>query len=488
MILVILLVLILYISSSLALVPNNIKNMFNNMNDKKDIIPILDSQNHQIPQWKDLISKVMTTDVGLKLKNEENLRLIGEGLPHTDAKIRLFGSKGEPRVVFYRDTAAWCPYCQKVWILLEEKQIPYKIEKINMRSYGDKPASYLKLVPNGLLPAISIDGRFQTESLDIMLNLDRTFTEPNHKSMWPDSNNPEFERAKSLMRLERDLFSRWCNLVFRPSIGGSSKKFFEEGFDEVNKQLGVTDGPWFLNSLSIVDLTYITHIERMFASVAYWSGIKLRGDSRWPNIERWIRAFEQLPSYMATKSDYYTHVMDIPPQYGSGYSLPESEIIASKIDGTDGTWSLPLPPFNPSIDIEPVHPNNDPGFEESKHEAAYKIINNYENIIKFSLRGAGKPGTKQFQAPLADPYAIPAIEYYDDYNILLRILVQCLLGDYNQVQSLPIINRNVSTKNKLISSLEYLRDRIGVPRDMSYPAARQLRAHINYIKTLLNSA
>jgi thiol-disulfide isomerase/thioredoxin len=42
------------------------------------------------------------------------------------------------RVTLYRDTAAWCPYCQKVWMMLEEKQIPYKIEKINMRSYGDK--------------------------------------------------------------------------------------------------------------------------------------------------------------------------------------------------------------------------------------------------------------------------------------------------------------------------------------------------------------
>ena len=41
-----------------------------------------------------------------------------------------------------RDSAAWCPYCQKVWLQLEEKQIPYVIEKINMRCYGDKPAAY----------------------------------------------------------------------------------------------------------------------------------------------------------------------------------------------------------------------------------------------------------------------------------------------------------------------------------------------------------
>ena len=32
----------------------------------------------------------------------------------------------------------------------------------------------------------------------------------------------------------------------------------------------------------------------------------------------------------------------------------------------------------------------------------------------------------------------------------------------------------------VVASLAYLRDRIGVPRDMRLPAARQLRAHLNY--------
>jgi hypothetical protein len=38
--------------------------------------------------------------------------------------------------VLRRDHAAWCPYCERVWLQLEEKRIPYSIEKINMRCYG----------------------------------------------------------------------------------------------------------------------------------------------------------------------------------------------------------------------------------------------------------------------------------------------------------------------------------------------------------------
>ena len=138
--------------------------------------------------WEVLRTTVMETEEGSALEADRLLREKGEGLPHPDNDLRLFGTKGEPRVVFYKDRASWCPYCQKVWILLEEKKIPYRISKINMRSYGDKPRDFLMKVPNGLLPAIEIDGKLMTDSIPIMMTLENLYTDT--KQMWPSRDTP----------------------------------------------------------------------------------------------------------------------------------------------------------------------------------------------------------------------------------------------------------------------------------------------------------
>ncbi len=38
---------------------------------------------------------------------------------------------------------------------------------------------------------------------------------------------------------------------------------------------------------------------------------------------RWFEAMEQKPSYLGTKSDFYTHVHDLPPQLGGESSLSD---------------------------------------------------------------------------------------------------------------------------------------------------------------------
>lgn len=111
--------------------------------------------------------------------------LTGRGDANHKANIRLFDAPDGtvPEVTLYRDTAGWCPYCEKVWLQLEEKRIPYKVEKVPMSCYGDKPASFLRMNPSGGIPVATIKGRTLSESNDIMAMLEEAF--PQHRPLLP---------------------------------------------------------------------------------------------------------------------------------------------------------------------------------------------------------------------------------------------------------------------------------------------------------------
>ena len=49
----------------------------------------------------------------------------------------------KPLVTLYRDTNGWCPFCERVWLALEIKKIPYQEQLINLQ---DKPAWFLQMV------------------------------------------------------------------------------------------------------------------------------------------------------------------------------------------------------------------------------------------------------------------------------------------------------------------------------------------------------
>jgi glutathione S-transferase len=91
-------------------------------------------------------------------------------------------------------------------LLIEEKEIPIKIDLVPMRSYGDKPRSFLQKVPSGLLPAIEVDGKIVTESQVIMELLDQWHTtEEGFRPMLPDENDEDgWRKYETLARLERE--------------------------------------------------------------------------------------------------------------------------------------------------------------------------------------------------------------------------------------------------------------------------------------------
>jgi glutathione S-transferase len=133
-------------------------------------------------------------------------------------------------------------------------------------------------------------------------------------------------------------------------------------------------------------------------------------------------------------------------------------------------------------DVEPVPAKLDPGDAAARAEAAYKLVSNHDAITRFALRGAGEPGQKKFRAPLADPTAIPATEYTDAMDAVMRRLTLALVDGSTPPALEAPDGIDSATKEALTKSLDYFSQRIGVPRDLTFPAARQLRAYINAAK------
>ena len=348
-----------------------------------------------------------------------------QGPTNAQANLRLFGhDPNSVRVTLFRDHHAWCPYCQKIWLWLEFKRIPYKIQKVTMRCYGPKEPWFLKKVPSGMLPALELNGELITESDVILLALEQQFG-PLGSAM-TDSDSLE------LRHLERLLFRAWCIWLCSPGLNlrqqNQAKEQFRAVAQRFEQELNTTPGPYLRsNQPENVDLLFVPYVERMNASLAYYKGYRLRREH--PGIDRWFRALESLATYRGTQSDMHTHVHDLPPQMGGCWS-DNSELateLAAKIDCGDGLG-----------DDEAVWPH------ESLHGQAAlalsRVIRHRDQLLK-----RNPSGSQKFDLPL-----------------------RCALTRL-------ITGAACQPPNGSAASLRYLRDRISIPRDMPLPAGRLLR-------------
>jgi glutathione S-transferase len=344
------------------------------------------------------------------------------GPTNAQAHLRLFGlNESDVRVTLYRDNHAWCPYCQKIWLWLEEKQIPYRIEKVTMFCYGEKESWYKRKVPSGMLPALELDGRVITESDDILVALEEVFG-PLGKGMKDPAVIP-------LRRLERLLFGAWCAWLCRPSGSSREEQRTRDRFTEVvamvEEVLGKTAGPYFLEEFGTADVIFTPYVERMNASLYYYKGYSLREEN--PRLKAWFEAMESRPTYRGTQSDFHTHAHDLPPQMGGCYENGEPQMLLNKARVDNGPWAgLP--------DVTYPEPEN------SRIEALHRVIKHRSNIIRVN----------------------PA----DDrlFDEALRCALTHLIT-YETCTPPPGSDLG----------LRYLRDRVNVPRDMSIYAAKRLR-------------
>ena len=356
------------------------------------------------------------------------------GPTNAQARLRLFGqSEADVRVTLYRDNHAWCPYCQKVWLWLEEKRVPYRVEKVTMFCYGTKEDWYRRLVPSGMLPALALDGQIITESDDILLALEDAFGPVEygmrHKDVLP------------LRQLERLLFRAWCGWLCQPAgwfrQESSNRTQFITVVEKVEAALARTPGPYFLESFSTADIIFTPYVERMNASLFYYKGYSLREESA--KLSDWFDAMESRETYRGTQSDFHTHAHDLPPQMGGCYENddPQTQINQRRVD--EGPW-LGLP------DVTYLEP------EGSRLEALARVVKHRKNIIR------------------ANP--MEAATFDEALRCALTYLI-------TEEACKPPLDSD--------RGLRYLRDRISVPRDMSIYAAKRLKAALEDTAALVGT-
>ena len=357
------------------------------------------------------------------------------GPTNSQSRLRLFGQdEAAVQVTLYRDHHAWCPYCQKVWLWLEEKQIPYRIEKVTMFCYGQKERWYKQKVPSGMLPAVELKGQLITESDDILLALENAFG-PLEFSM-------RDRQVLPLRQLERILFRAWCMWLCRPSLSErqdrNAREQFIEVVQEVEAALAATPGPYFLPKFSTADVVFTPYVERMNASLFYYKGYSLREEN--PRLSDWFDGLENRATYRGTQSDFHTHVHDLPPQMGGCWSnnTPQTELNQIRVDR--GSW-FELP------DVTYPEPHN------SYSEALRRVLKHRRNLIRVN--------------PAPD-------ELFE--TALRCALTHLMVGE----DCVPPAGSEVG--------LRYLRDRISVPRDMSIYAAKRLRQALEATAALVGTA
>jgi len=357
------------------------------------------------------------------------------GPANAQAQLRLFGqSDAAVRVTLYRDHHAWCPYCQKVWLWLEFRRVPYRIRKVTMRCYGPKEPWFTAKVPSGMLPALELDGRLITESDEILLALERAFGPLGTSMLDP--------QVRQLRQLERLLFRAWCVWLCTPGLNERQEQQAQQQFQAVARRMEEAllagGGTWldpkgaWAQAPGCADLVFVPYVERMNASLAYFKGFLLRQEH--PEIDRWFIALEQLPTYRGTQSDFHTHAHDLPPQMG-------------------GCW-----------------PN---GSELQRRFA--ELIDRGEGLGHSELHGVTADRLLEAERGDVPLRALDPVLRHRSVLMARNPLRDGLDQPLRAALTLMLQGRAVQPEAGSALGLRYLRDRISVPRDMPLLSGRAFR-------------
>ncbi|XBI70940.1 hypothetical protein VPH35_065296 [Triticum aestivum] len=167
-----------------------------------------------------------------------------------------------------------------------------KLVAINLE---DKPAWYKeKVYPQGTVPSLEHDGKVTGESLDLIKYIDSNFHGP---ALLPQ--DPAKRQFADELIAYADAFTK---ALYSPLI--SQVAMSDEAvaaLDKIEAALSkFSDGPFFLGQFSLVDIAYVTILERVQIYYSHLRNYEIAKGR--PNLERYTEEMNMIEAYKQTQN------------------------------------------------------------------------------------------------------------------------------------------------------------------------------------------
>jgi len=377
------------------------------------------------------------------------------------AQLGPEAAAADPMLTLYRDNNGWCPFCERVWLALLAKGIPFEEKTLSLQN---KPQWYLDKVPTGLVPAIELKGSNEVvfESRDILMRLESDDRFSNFRTLLPSA---ETDRATKLLDDLDGMAKGLAGVLYGTNVTAdeldAKVKAFDESMGKIEGLLQDSSSSFFLSTgFSVVDCMIVPILERLSVQLPLKTGIQLRDRMRWPAVDDWFVAME------SEVAPYRNRVQ------GDCYSWSASFVTILEMFQATGGVGGHNPITNAQHKARHVLDEqlaaSPSAFDEASRNAALrKLVANHAGIVADATSEAK---TQKSVERLTDADASLV-------DLALRRAASILLtGDDLAAGSLlQGVTPTEAQAARLVAS------RLCVPRDMGAPAAGALRASLGCV-------
>lgn len=188
------------------------------------------------------------------------------------------------------------PNCQRVKVVLAEKNLPYEIVPIDLTKKEQKTPDYLKMNPYGKVPVLTDDSTVLYESLVINEYLEEKYPNPPLMPKDPakkakgrilvDYGMAHFDSAYQKLRMELMKDAKEQSQPIIDGVKGDLKKLLQRFEDELGDQ------QYLLGDFSLVDADLIPRFTRL-------EGFGVLPDPALPRLEKYLQRVKARPSVKA---------------------------------------------------------------------------------------------------------------------------------------------------------------------------------------------